>query len=200
MSEYVLEIVEGPEAGKQIPLDAGSVEIGRESGVGIELTSDDLVSRRHARLTPTPDGVTVEDLASRNGTFVNGDEIHSPAVLVAGSQLTIGVTVFELRTPAQAAAATAVRPVPIGLTQLRPLPTAAPVVTAAQQAPAPGGGGLAREPRAPDFVPADLASPAGRDSPLSGLLDIHTKRKARTAPLAIFVLVALVVIIAVALR
>jgi pSer/pThr/pTyr-binding forkhead associated (FHA) protein len=197
MSEYVLEIVEGPEAGKQISLGDGSIEIGREAGVGIELANDDLVSRRHVRLTPIPSGVAVEDLGSRNGTFVNGDEIFSPAMLGPGGQLTVGVTVFELRTTGQAAASTAVRPVPVALTDLRPLPTARPAVAAEPSAPARG---LAREERAPDYVPGDLVSATGRDSPLSGLLDVHTKHKARTAPLAVFVLVAFVVIIALALR
>jgi Inner membrane component of T3SS, cytoplasmic domain len=207
MSEYTLEIVEGPEAGRQVPLSASEpLEIGREPGVGFELTNDDLVSRRHARLTPTTGGVIVEDLESRNGTFVNGDEIQTPAYLAPGSQLLIGVTVFELRTAAQAAGATAVRPIPSNLTALRPLPTPQAAVSppraapAAPPAPAPSGPRLAAPARTPDYVPDDLV-PRGRlGSQLDPLLDIHTKSKARAAPLAIIVLVAIVVIIFLAVR
>jgi len=190
LSEYVLEIVEGPDSGRQISLDRESIEIGRETESGIEIASDTLISRQHARLTPTADGVVVEDLGSRNGTFVDGDEIHSPALLVAGSKVTIGVTVLELRTIAQVRERTAVRPVPVGLTALRTTAVTPPVD------PVPAGG-LAVEERRPDYVAPEVAR---RDSPLVPLLDIHTKRMARTAPLAIFVIVALIVIVALALR
>ena len=193
MSDYVLEIVEGPEAGKQIPLPARTIEVGREPGIDIELSLDHLVSRRHARLTPTDSGVVVEDLGSSNGTFADANEIHSPAVLTPGSRLTIGVTVLELRTAAAASAGTVVRPVPSALTALRTTRVSSP-----PEGPEPPA--LAAEERAPNYVSPELAaSPAGR-SPLNPLLDVHTKRMARTAPLAIFVLATLVIVIALSLR
>jgi len=193
VSDYVLEIVEGPEAGKQIPLPERTIEVGREPGIDIELSMDHLVSRRHARLTPTQNGVVVEDLGSSNGTFADANEIHAPAVLTPGSRVTIGVTVLELRTTASASAGTVMRPVPSALTAIRttrvsPLP---------DDSSAPG---LAVEERAPDYVPVGLDGSSGKRSPLSPLLDIHTKKMARTAPLAIFVLATLVVVIALALR
>lgn len=192
MSEYVFEIIEGPDAGRQIPLAQQPIEIGREAREGVEIANDHLISRHHARLTPTASGVVVEDLGSSNGTFVDGDEIHSPAVLTPGAKLTIGVTVLELRTAAEAAGGTVIRPVPVALTALRPIPTPPP------QDVVPTGG-LAAEERPPDYVSAELAGARG-DSPLNPLLDSHTKRMARTAPLAIFVIVTLVVLIALALR
>lgn len=195
VSEYVLEIVEGPEAGRQIPLAQQSIEIGRQAEAGIEIASDTLISRQHARLTPTANGIIVEDLGSSNGTFVDGDEIHSPAVLTPGSNLTIGVTVLQLRTAAQASDGTVIRPVPTGLTSLR-MTRVAP----AAEAHAVPAGGLAVEERRPDYVPPEVSGSRGGDSPLNPLLDVHTKRMARTAPLAIFVLVVLVVVIALALR
>jgi len=203
MSEYTLEIVEGPDAGRQIPLSAEPLEIGRDSDLGLELGSDDLVSRRHARVTPTTGGVVVEDLGSRNGTFVNGDEIHSPAYLAPGSQLLIGVTLLELRTAAAAAGSTAVRPIPSNLTALRPVPSsrpAAPAPPPPAPAPAPSGPRLAAAERKPTYVPDDLIPQARLGSGLDPYLDIHTKSKARAAPLAIFVLVAIVVIIFLAVR
>ena len=52
-------------------VDLGEVTIiGREPGVDLLLPSDG-VSRHHARLTHTEDGWLLEDLWSRNGTFVN---------------------------------------------------------------------------------------------------------------------------------
>src|SRR6266849_6527287 len=86
MADYVLEIVEGPEAGRQIPL-ARPVVIGRDPSAGVALEQDELLSRQHVRLTPEADGVRVEDLDSRNGTFVDGDQIFSPAHLAPGGQL-----------------------------------------------------------------------------------------------------------------
>jgi hypothetical protein len=179
LAGYVLEIVEGPEAGRTVTVENEAVELGREDGIGVQLAQDELVSRRHARLTPTADGVIVEDLESRNGTFVDGDEIFGRARLAPGGQLLVGVTLFELRSGA-GAAPTAVRPVPSALSGPRPAP-------------------LAVEKRKPDYVPDDLVA-GRRDVPLNPLLDVHTKSQARHAPLAIFVLVAVVVMIALALR
>ena len=58
MADYVLEIVEGPEAGRTVPL-TGPVELGRDAGAGIALMQDDLLSRRHVRITPEEGGARV---------------------------------------------------------------------------------------------------------------------------------------------
>lgn len=191
MADYVLEIVEGPEAGRMIPL-TGPVELGRDAGAGIVLQQDDLLSRRHVRLTPEADGVLVEDLGSRNGTFVDGDQIHSPAHLAVDGQLLVGVTVLELRTAATAASgATSLRPIPAEFTTLRPLPAVAPDQTTIRQvAPA-----LATPESEPDYVPASALGAGPGAADLFQLLDVHTKGKARGAPIGIFVLVAFAVII-----
>jgi hypothetical protein len=201
MAEFKLEIVEGPDAGRQVELSGEPVEIGRDPSVGIELPADDLVSRRHARITPSRDGVTVEDLGSRNGTFVNGDEIYSPATLRPGDQVLVGVTVLQLHGPQEAVGATALRPVPAGLTAARPTPAPpAPEPEPEPDAAAARPPALAAAERRPDYVPDDLAAAPRRGGQLDSLLDVHTKSKARGAPLAIFVLVAIVVIIFLAVR
>ena len=191
MADYVLEIVEGPEAGRMIPL-AGPVELGRDAGAGVALQQDELLSRRHVRITPEADGVLVEDLGSRNGTFVDGDQIYSPAHLAVDGQLLVGVTVLQLRTAASGA--TALRPIPADFTVLRPLPAVQPDATTIRQvAPA-----LAVPEAEPDYVPpAALGQGA---SALFPLLDVHTKGKAKGAPIGIFVLVAFAVIIYFGLR
>jgi pSer/pThr/pTyr-binding forkhead associated (FHA) protein len=167
MPDLDLEVVEGPNAGHRASL-AAPVVIGRAPDVNL-LLDDPQVSRHHARVTPQPDGsALVEDLGSSNGTFINHSELHAPARLDVGDDLLIGVTVLELRDAAAVARQTsAVRPVP-------------PALAAAQ--------------RRPTFVDPvaepDLATPE-----LDRLLDARTKLQARTAPLAILVLVALVVAI-----
>jgi len=194
--EFVLEIVEGPEAGRQIPL-GGPVELGRDPAAGAALLQDDLISRRHVRITPESDGARIEDLDSRNGTFVDGDQIFSPAHLAPGGQLLVGVSVLQLRTPTEAAGRTAMQPIPASLTSFRPLPAAqeAPAVTAVRQLPT-----LAMAEAEPDYVPANAYESGAAASALLPLLDAHTKGKARGAPLGLFVLVAFAVILYLALR
>ena len=194
MPDYVLQIVEGPDAGRQIPLPGEAFEIGRD-GVGVELAGDELVSRRHVRVTPNDQGASVIDLDSRNGTFVNGDEINAPAQLGPGDQLLVGVTVLELREGSGGAAAPAAR-VPSGLTGMRPVPTAESSVTAVRKIPER----LAVEERQPDFVPDDLVGGRRGGEQLHGLLDSHTKGKARHAPIALLVIIAIAIIIVFALR
>src|SRR2546425_5324430 len=126
MADYVLEIVEGPESGRQIPL-AGPVEVGRDPSSGVALLQDELVSGHHVRLTPQDDGVRVEDLESKNGTFVDGDEIYGPAHLSPGGQLLLGVTVLELqRAPDAASGPPRARPPPPPPPPPRPPPPAPP--------------------------------------------------------------------------
>ena len=195
MADYVLEIVEGPEAGRRIPV-TGPVEIGRDPAAGAPLLQDELVSRRHARLTPVDDGVRVEDLDSRNGTFVDGDQIFGPAHLSPEHTLLVGVTELKLTTAAESDSRTSVRPIPTSLTSLRPLPTAPEqtATTAVRQVPT-----LAVEEKEPDYVPANALESSGA-SALLPLLDTHTKGKARGAPIGLFVLVAFAVILYLALR
>jgi pSer/pThr/pTyr-binding forkhead associated (FHA) protein len=167
-----VEIVEGPEAGRQIAL-TDSLVVGRTEDAGLMLR-DTKVSRRHARITPDNGSATVEDLGSTNGTFINAAQLFGPARLSQGDELLIGVTIIELRTAAAVAQqASAVRAVP----------------------PA-----LVAPPRPPAYVSAGPESPPGAlddklaTPELDRLVDVRTKRLARTAPLAVLVLVALVLI------
>jgi pSer/pThr/pTyr-binding forkhead associated (FHA) protein len=206
--ELSLEIVEGAGAGRMVAL-AGPVTVGRAGDADLVL-ADELVSRRHAQLTPSGSGAVVEDLGSRNGTFVNGEAVHGPTHLTPGDQLQVGVTLVELRSATQIAERpSAVHRVPPPLA----VPPRTPDYLAGTDpeeppAPAPGAGrdaGAAGStgpevpgPVAPGPATPDpgAAGPGGRPRhELDPLLDSRTKGKARTAPLALFVLVALVVII-----
>jgi len=73
LPRYVLRAVSGNGFGRNYPL-SGATVIGRapESTIRLDETG---ISRMHARLVPTDEGVMVEDLNSTNGTFVNGKRV-----------------------------------------------------------------------------------------------------------------------------
>src|SRR5205814_5615696 len=96
---FILEIVEGPNAGMEIPLH-GAVELGRDPGHAQSL-DDEQVSRHHALLA-VDDEITIEDLGSSNGTYVNDQPIEGRQRLRAGDRVRVGLTVLELRTREQA--------------------------------------------------------------------------------------------------
>jgi len=77
-----------PLAPVEIPL-GGRVSIGRGSDCEFPVCTDD-ASRRHAEVY-TEDGLfLVRDLASRNGTFVNGELIGGPRALEPGDRIGVG--------------------------------------------------------------------------------------------------------------
>ena len=84
-----LVIASGKRAGKAILLKRSEMLIGRAEECGIRLTSDE-ISRRHCSIKVVPDTVWVEDLRSRNGTFVNGRRISEKTKLYDGDLLRVG--------------------------------------------------------------------------------------------------------------
>ncbi len=73
----------------------GATTIGRESDNDVQLMSES-VSRYHAKLTNTPDECIVEDLKSRNGTFVDGIRLlRKPISLRDGMEVRFGHCVFR---------------------------------------------------------------------------------------------------------
>ena len=79
---------------KQIPLEKGTVVLGRGQDADIRM-DDELVSRRHCAITFDGDGVTVKDLGSTNGTFVDGSPI-SESKLEDHNRLQIGKMVLKI--------------------------------------------------------------------------------------------------------
>jgi DNA-binding winged helix-turn-helix (wHTH) protein len=55
------------------------------------------VSRQHARITVAGDEAVLEDLESKNGTFVRGRRVRGPAPLKDGDQIRIGTVTMTLR-------------------------------------------------------------------------------------------------------
>lgn len=82
-------------ADREIPLRTGETLIGRSADVAVRIRSGD-VSRHHARITLGPDGASIEDLGSRNGTFVNGDPVKERRALKEGDLIGIGAVQLVL--------------------------------------------------------------------------------------------------------
>jgi pSer/pThr/pTyr-binding forkhead associated (FHA) protein len=220
MSDLILEIVEGSQAGRQLPLDS-VVDVGREPSLPLHLDEDTQVSRRHARISVQGGVVVVEDLGSTNGTYVNDQPINAPRSLNPGDKVRIGLTVLELRTRQQVAArpsAVQVRPqltavgndvliqipdaqlAPVGnVSPSGPIATAqpAPPVPAPQQG-APGVPGFKAQETPPAFVPAEVVGDAQAESDygaISRWVDVKVKQQQKIGAFAMLSAAAIAVIV-----
>jgi pSer/pThr/pTyr-binding forkhead associated (FHA) protein len=77
-----------------ILLDLAAVVVGRDRWCNVQINSH-RVSRRHCRLAPNPDGVRVLDLASKNGTRINGQRL-TEGMLRPGDVLAIADCCYRL--------------------------------------------------------------------------------------------------------
>ncbi|HET9754330.1 MAG TPA: DUF4388 domain-containing protein [Myxococcales bacterium] len=92
---FALRFISGKYQGGEYPLsDNGEVVIGRSSELDLVLI-EDMVSRKHAKLTLQPGQVTISDLGSTNGTFVNGEKVKR-ARLKEGDRILIGTSILKL--------------------------------------------------------------------------------------------------------
>lgn len=80
---------EGPLKGQRWQLSK-TIVLGREPTCDVVI-ADRQISRYHARLTPTPEGVILEDMGSKNGTHHNGTSLTAPVVLQDGDLLSIAM-------------------------------------------------------------------------------------------------------------
>ncbi len=91
-----LEGIAGPVHKQKIPLETGQVyDVGRDRILEINL-DDPSVSRRHARITVNEGGITLLDLRSSNGTYVNGERIKRQVVL-PGDHVRFGEVAFRVK-------------------------------------------------------------------------------------------------------
>jgi hypothetical protein len=79
----------------EVPLPDGTHLVGRGEGCRVRLDSI-RVSRCHARLVVGAEGVTIEDLGSRNGTWHAGRRLDGPAPLTAGANVRVGSETITL--------------------------------------------------------------------------------------------------------
>lgn len=103
---------DGRQGAFRVVWDSGSVTlaegdnvIGRQEDAAVFLDSS-TVSRHHARIRVAAAVATLEDLGSRNGTFLNGRRLRSPAALSDGDQIQVGSIPLRVRTATSAAATT----------------------------------------------------------------------------------------------
>jgi hypothetical protein len=83
------------EAGATFPVD-GEVTLGRGGGCTVPLAFDTFVSQVHARAFDRDGTLWIEDLGSRNGTYVNGQLVHEPTKVAKGARVQVGETVLEV--------------------------------------------------------------------------------------------------------
>jgi hypothetical protein len=91
-----LRLLEPPGHKGEIYSLTDETTVGRGGGCAIVLTEDTFVSTVHARLFRRGEGLYVEDLGSRNGTFVNGEPVQAPRRLKRGDKVQFGQTVGEI--------------------------------------------------------------------------------------------------------
>jgi DNA-binding winged helix-turn-helix (wHTH) protein len=83
---------------QQVPLGPGENVIGRAADALINVASLK-VSRRHARILIDGGRAVLEDLGSRNGTYVDERRIEGPVELRGGEHITVGPVLLIFRNP-----------------------------------------------------------------------------------------------------
>ena len=92
---YALRFISGKYQGGEFPLpENGEIVIGRSSELDMVLV-EDMVSRRHAKITVTNGQIFIQDLGSTNGSFVNGEKIKR-ARLSEGDRILIGTSIIKV--------------------------------------------------------------------------------------------------------
>ena len=81
---------------REIALDPGENLIGRDREA-IVWIDDESVSRRHARISIDDKGATMEDLGSKNGTFVGGEKIRKAVRLSDRELIRVGPATLTFR-------------------------------------------------------------------------------------------------------
>ena len=67
--------------------------IGTSPECDIVVVDAPMASGRHCKLTQSPDGLTLQDLGSTNGTYVDGNRITAPTRIKPDQEITLGRTV-----------------------------------------------------------------------------------------------------------
>ena len=105
-SGFALRFISGKYQGGEYPLPTErEIVIGRGGELDIVLV-EDMVSRKHAKITTQQGKIVIQDLGSTNGTFVNGEKIKR-ARLKEGDRVLIGTSILKLIAAVDALAANA---------------------------------------------------------------------------------------------
>lgn len=93
--QVLLKIIGGKHAGREIKISVPEFIIGRGEGAHLRPASD-MISRKHCGIKVKDGKVTVSDLGSRNGSFVNGEQLTEPHTAKSGDKIRVGRLQFEL--------------------------------------------------------------------------------------------------------
>ncbi len=94
-THFALRFISGKYQGGEFPIHVGrEIVIGRSSDLDMVLV-EDMVSRKHAKISATAEEITIEDFGSTNGTFVNGEKVQKVA-LKEGDRILIGTSIIKL--------------------------------------------------------------------------------------------------------
>jgi pSer/pThr/pTyr-binding forkhead associated (FHA) protein len=102
--QYALRFISGKYQGGEFPLRMDrEIVIGRSSDLDMVLV-EDMVSRKHAKISTQGGQITIQDLGSTNGTFVNGEKVKKVR-LKEGDRILIGTSIIKLVSADNAAGA-----------------------------------------------------------------------------------------------
>jgi pSer/pThr/pTyr-binding forkhead associated (FHA) protein len=94
---WTLKFISGKYQGGEFPLRPNrEIIIGRSSDLDMVLV-EDMVSRKHAKISTDDHTVSIQDLGSTNGTFVNGEKIRAVR-LKEGDRILVGTSIIKLVT------------------------------------------------------------------------------------------------------
>jgi DNA-binding winged helix-turn-helix (wHTH) protein len=85
----------------QVALVEGEHVLGRHADVAVWLESP-TVSRHHARIRVGASEATIEDLGSKNGTYLGGKRLKGPSPVADGDEIRLGSVSVKIRLPATA--------------------------------------------------------------------------------------------------
>lgn len=92
---YALRFISGKYQGGEFPLRMDrEIIVGRSSELDMVLV-EDMVSRKHAKISTAGEQIVIQDLGSTNGTFVNGEKIKKVR-LKEGDRILIGTSIIKL--------------------------------------------------------------------------------------------------------
>lgn len=93
---WLLKVISGPNSGAEFSMQSDSTHIiGTDPNIADIVFHDTSVSRQHLKITVGADNtITVEDLQSRNGTLLDGEQIKEKKVLPLNTTVTLGTTTF----------------------------------------------------------------------------------------------------------
>lgn len=103
---YRLVFLTGARKGRRVAVQQGSLLIGRDHDVQLDLREDDEVSRHHAIIEQQADGYFLRDLGGMNPAQVNGQPVRGVIKLKQDDQIELGRTIMQFQVVEDASAST----------------------------------------------------------------------------------------------